>query len=181
MTEYQDVLNFWFEEVNAEQWYTKDDAFDREIWDRFSTEILAAKAGELWPFRKTLKGRLAEIIILDQFSRNVFRGDAKSFSSDDMALTLAQEILEHEDIETLSTSEKQFLFMPFMHSESLHIHEEFAIPLFKNTPGLEESYRIEKLHKAQIEKFGRYPFRNEAIGRESTEEEIAFMNENKNF
>lgn len=181
MTAYQDVLNFWFKEVDAEQWYTKVDALDREIWVRFSTEILAAKAGELWQWRETLKGRLAEIIILDQFSRNVFRGDAKSFSSDDMALALAQETLNHEDMDTLSTSEKQFLFMPFMHSESLHIHAEFAVPLFKNTPGLEENYKFELLHKEQIEKFGRYPFRNEALGRESTVEEIAFMNENKKF
>lgn len=181
MTNPQNILDFWFKEAGSDKWYVKDDQFDQEIWDRFSTTIHAAKAGELWLWRKDIKGRLAEIIVLDQFSRNVFRNDPRSFSSDDMALTLAQEAIHHPEYEGLIAEEKQFILMPLMHSESLLIHEQLAEPLFRETKGLGNSYHIEILHKKQIEQFGRYPFRNEALGRKSTDAEITFMAENKGF
>lgn len=176
----QHVLNFWYKETSPEQWFDGGDRFDQEVTRRFSKTLEQAKAGEMYLWRDTLQGRLAEIIVLDQFSRNIYRGQAEAFASDDMALALAQEALKVDGMWDLEVQEKQFLYMPFMHSESLLIHEEFAQPLFQQA-GLEDSFKFQILHIEQIKRFGRYPFRNEALGRESTAEEITFMKENKGF
>lgn len=175
-----DILHFWFEESDSEQHFNGGEAFDKEILDRFKKTIEAAKRCELWTWRKTVQGRLAEIIVLDQFSRNVYRKGAEAYSSDSMACVLAQELMQHEDFDQLSDNEKHFALMPFMHSESLRIHEELAIPCFERLDD-QEAMDFERRHKEQIEKFGRYPFRNEVLGRESTPEEKSFMETEDNF
>ncbi len=167
------VLDFWFKEIDQKQWWVKDAAFDELIKTRFSRVHQCANAGELYTWRTSAKGRLAEIIILDQFSRNMFRGKAASFLSDSLALVLAQEAVALNIDSELAEQERAFLYMPFMHSESRLIHE-FAEPLFKNNTN-ESSYRFELRHKDIIDRFGRYPHRNSILGRESSPEELAFL------
>lgn len=170
---YEDILRFWFEEIKPEQWFRKDDDFDSLITRRFSAIHAQAVRCELFAWRGQPRGRLAEIIILDQFSRNIFRNTSQAFDADSMALALAQEAVAGEADQQLDTEEKRFLYMPYMHSESSQIHL-IAEELFRQE-GLESSLGWELKHKAIIEKFGRYPHRNEILGRDSTPEEIAFL------
>lgn len=169
----QDIIQFWFEEITPRQWWIKDGEFDQLLKDRYQGLLVSAVKGELFSWRDTPLGRLAEIIVLDQFSRNIYRDDARAFAADTMALVLAQEAVRLQDYGDLSSNQKQFLFMPYMHSESLLIHEE-AVKLF-DEPGLEGNLEFEYKHKFIIERFGRYPHRNDILGRVSTAEEIAFL------
>ena len=167
------VLEFWFNELEPKQWFVKDRDLDAMIEARFSLLVEQARAGELFSWRVTPQGRLAEIILIDQFSRNIFRDKPESFSADPVALVLAQEAIGAGADQRLDVQERAFLYMPFMHSESQAIHEQ-AVVLF-DQPGLEYNLEFEYKHKAIIDRFGRYPHRNEILGRKSTEEEIAFL------
>jgi uncharacterized protein (DUF924 family) len=124
---------------------------------------------------KNAKGALAEIIILDQFSRNIFRDTPIAFATDALALEAAKEAIANGFDKEIDAGYLSFLYMPFMHSESKEIHE-IAVSLF-NKPGMESSYEYELKHKAIIDRFGRYPHRNEILGRQSTLEEIEFLKE----
>jgi uncharacterized protein (DUF924 family) len=170
-----DILNFWFEEIPQKSWWIKDDALDQAIKERFAELHYRAANGELYRWREQPLGRLAEIIILDQFSRNLYRGQPESFASDSMALVLAQEAIDLGIDKQFSVEQKIFVYLPYMHSESLLIHEQ-AVKLF-DQPGLEDNLNFEWKHKVIIERFGRYPHRNEVLGRESTPEELEFLKE----
>lgn len=169
----EQVLKFWFEEIEPAQWWKKDEAFDRMIVERFGSLHRSAGAGELFEWRSTGRGRLAEIIVLDQFSRNMFRASPLMFACDPMALALAQEAIAIRVDKALNQAERSFLYMPFMHSESLGIHED-AVELFRQN-GNPHNLDFEIRHKAIIERFGRYPHRNAILGRESTAEELEFL------
>lgn len=169
----EDILYFWFSEAGPERWWKKSDAFDAAIGRRFLPVYHAAAQGELSHWRSTERGRLAEIIVLDQFSRNIFRGQAQAFAADPMALVLAQEAYACGVGERWGGQWLQFLYMPFMHSESLAIHQT-AVECFGN-PKLVDNMDFELRHKKIIERFGRYPHRNAALGRKSTPDEIAFL------
>ncbi len=173
------ILDFWFGELTTEQWFTKDERLDQTIRDRFLTLHQSARQCELYAWREIAKGRLAEIIILDQFSRNIFRGSPLAFACDAQALTLAQEAVHAKADQELVASEKSFLYMPYMHSESVEIHE-VALKLF-NQPGLEYSLKYEQMHMDVIKRFGRYPHRNAVLGRNSTPEELKFLESNSGF
>ena len=175
----QEVLDFWFKELSPEHWYKKDDNVDKTIIKRFTRLHTAAINGELESWRNTPEGSLAEIIILDQFSRNMFRDDAKSFAYDELALKLAQEAIDKGHHKKLSPEEIAFLIMPYMHSEDPNVHVN-AIELF-SMPGLEYNLKYEMQHKEIIDKFGRYPHRNKALGRDSTEPEIEFLKNHNGF
>ena len=170
---YREILRFWFEEINPSQWWKKDEKFDRIIIERFSELHSSATRCELFEWRKDDQGRLAEIIILDQFSRNMFRGSPLSFAYDSLALALAQEAVSVGADKSLDQTMRSFLYMPFMHSESLKIHE-VATDLFRKN-GIQNNLDFELKHKAIIERFGRYPHRNNILGRASTDEEIQFL------
>lgn len=170
---YQDVLNFWFSEISPSQWWIKDASFDEHIKQRFGDLHRQASQCELFEWRAEAKGRLAEIIVLDQFSRNIHRGSPLAFANDALALSLAQEAITHHCDRELSPVENSFLYMPFMHSESLVIHD-IAVDLFKSN-GIESNYNFELRHKAIIEQFGRYPHRNSLLGRKSTQAELSFL------
>ena len=172
---YQQVLTFWFEEIQPSQRWVKDESFDRLIVDRFSVLHAQASQCELFDWRTTAKGRLAEIIVLDQFSRNMFRNASQSFAYDSLALALSQEAIALKAEAELTAEERSFLYMPFMHSESLAIHK-IATTLFEEN-GIESNYHYEIRHKEIIQRFGRYPHRNKILGRKSTEEEIQFLTE----
>lgn len=170
---YDDILNFWFNELVPEQWWKKDETLDKDIKRRFSDLHLKATRCELFDWRMAAKGRLAEIIILDQFSRNIFRDTPQAFANDPLALALAQEALAVEADKALSPIERSFLYLPFMHSESAEIHN-IAVILYTSL-GLANNLDFELRHQQIINRFGRYPHRNQILGRESTAEEIEFL------
>jgi uncharacterized protein (DUF924 family) len=132
-----------------------------------------AAAGELFSWRTTAEGRLAEIIVLDQFSRNLYRNTPQAYSQDPIALVLAQEAVESGALNLLNPTQRSFLLLPYMHSESRKIHA-VAEELFKEFAPA-GSYDFELRHKAIIDRFGRYPHRNEVLGRNSTPEELDFL------
>ncbi|PTC05759.1 DUF924 domain-containing protein [Vibrio mediterranei] len=169
----KDVLDFWFGELTPADWFSGDEVLDDLIEQRFLSLHNKAVLGELYTWRKSPQGRLAEIIVLDQFSRNLYRGKPHSFLSDPMALVLAQEAVALGEDMKLSEEQRSFLYMPYMHSESLVVHEE-AVRLFKQS-GLENNLDFEYRHKVIIERFGRYPHRNKILGRQSSEEELEFL------
>ena len=172
---YQSVLQFWFGEISPAQWWKADPEFDRLIAERFSEVHRRATCSELFEWRVEPKGRLAEVIVLDQFSRNLYRGTRHAFATDAVALALAQEAVAAEADLALSPEERVFLYMPYMHSESRLIHE-VAVRLFRKN-GPRNNYDFELRHKAIIDRFGRYPHRNAMLGRQSTPEELAFLAE----
>ena len=170
---HQQVISFWFEEIESAMWWKKDEAFDALLVERFSGIHARAACCELFEWRKEPEGRLAEIIVLDQFSRNMFRDSALAFANDTMSLALAQEAIGCGADRALTPVQRSFLYMPFMHSESLKIHE-VAVELFRKN-GIRSNLDFEFSHKKIIEMFGRYPHRNKVLGRESTVEEIEFL------
>jgi uncharacterized protein (DUF924 family) len=167
------ILKFWFEEIRPAQWWAKDDAFDQSVRARFAGVHERAARCELFGWRTQPRGRLAEVIVLDQFSRNMFRGSPLAFASDPLALALAQEAVAAKADETMSPVERSFLYLPFMHSESLAIHA-VAIELYR-VNGIQSNLDFEIRHQQIIERFGRYPHRNAILGRTSTQEEIEFL------
>ncbi|PCJ49737.1 MAG: hypothetical protein COA74_04600 [Gammaproteobacteria bacterium] len=169
----QEIITFWFETIEPKLWWVKDEKFDQLLRDKFLDIHLKACQGELVHWRTTAQGRLAEIIILDQFSRNIFRDTPRAFAQDAMALVLAQEAINVGANEQLIGKQKAFLYLPFMHSESLFIHD-LAVELF-NEPGLEGNKQFEKQHRLIIERFGRYPHRNEILNRQSSKQEKEFL------
>ncbi|CAM0556980.1 hypothetical protein EHLJMEHL_02068 [Vreelandella titanicae] len=169
----QAVLDFWFEELTPAQWFKKDAELDRTISQRFGALHVQAAQCECYAWRQTAEGRLAEIIVLDQFSRNIYRDDARAFATDTLALALAQEAVAVGADAPLSRVQRPFLYMPYMHSESVVIHE-LAMQLF-DQPGLENNLDFEVRHKAIIDRYGRYPHRNALLGRDSTDEELDFL------
>ena len=170
------VLDFWFAPENEALLFEKNDSFDQKIRDQFEDVWLAASQGLLYPWRSTIYGRLAEIIVLDQFSRNLMRNDARAFAQDPMALTLSQEIIKQHDFRYLAPNEKAFALLPLEHSESADIHANLAEPLFKAYTD-DYTYQFELAHKKIIDRFGRSPHRNAVLGRTSTAEELSFLQE----
>lgn len=175
MSSWERVYRFWFETMGRRQWFAKDSVLDARIAERFGSLLERASVCELFEWRQSPRGRLAEILVLDQFSRNIHRDSGRAFAQDPLALALAQEAVALGADRDLPAVERGFLYMPYMHSESAAIHRE-ALKLFAQ-PGLEESLKFEKRHWAIIERFGRYPHRNRALGRVSTPEEEAFLAE----
>ena len=168
------VYDFWFQELTPKQWFEKDANLDDEIRSRFLKIHNDASIGLCAEWRNSPTGALSEIIVLDQFSRNIYRDSASAFAFDTLALILSQEAIRRGLNAGLGASEKAFLYMPFMHSESLFIHDQ-AMVLYAEK-GLEDNLAYEKSHRQIIERFGRYPHRNQLLGRVSTDAEIAFLN-----
>jgi uncharacterized protein (DUF924 family) len=173
MTVAQDILDFWFDAENKAFWFTKSDAFDQQLRHKFQDVFIQACNAELWSWRTTAAGRLAEIIVLDQFSRNLYRDDPRAFAQDSMALVLSQEAIQLGLDQELAPEWRSFVSMPFMHSESAVIHEQ-ALELFEklaNPVNLDFEIR----HKVIIDRFGRYPHRNQVLSRTSSAEELEFL------
>ena len=167
------ILDFWFKEISQKQWWAKSDDFDRHIESRFGALHRAAQRCELYGWRTSAQGRLAEIIVLDQFSRNIYRDQPDAFACDALALGLAQTAVATGADRDLYIVQRSFLYMPYMHSESALIHA-VAVSLF-DQPGMESNLSFERKHQAIVDRFGRYPHRNAILGRASTLEEIDFL------
>lgn len=175
----QDVLDFWFKQLDSSQWFAKDHDLDKLISDKFSDLHTSAAKGELYEWRATPLGRMAEIIVLDQFPRNIFRSQPQAFATDRMALLLAQEMVILGLDKQVPLEMRSFIYMPYMHSESRVIHEE-AVKLFSH-PGMEEGLTYEKDHKKIIDQFGRFPHRNGILHRLSTLKELEFIQTHKGY
>jgi uncharacterized protein (DUF924 family) len=171
----QDILDFWFEELTAKQHFVKDAALDALIRTRFGNTLEAAARCELWDWRKSAEGRLAEIVVLDQFSRNIYRDMPRAFAQDALALILAQELVACGEDQRLPVAQRVFAYMPYMHSESALVHVQ-AVALFSKL-GQEDNLSFELRHQAIIDRFGRYPHRNAILGRTSSAQELAFLRE----
>ena len=171
----QSVLTFWFEDIDPACWWKKDAGFDARIRERFGNLHVRAARCELFAWRESPEGRLSEVIVLDQFSRNIHRDTAAAFACDPLALALSQSAIAAGADTALSAVQRNFLYLPFMHSESLAIHD-VAVELFDKN-GDQSTLEFELKHRAIIERFGRYPHRNAALGRRSSIEELDFLTE----
>ncbi len=169
------ILAFWFEEIEPRLWWVADPDFDALVRKRFQSVLAQAAQGELYGWRQTPEGRLAEVIVLDQFSRNIHRGTAAAFAQDGLALVLAQEAVATGALAVLSPEQRSFLLLPYMHSESRLIHVQAERLYAEHAPAGNHDFELR--HKAIIDRFGRYPHRNAILGRESSAEEIAFLAE----
>lgn len=181
---WQEVIKFWFVECKSQQWFRKDEKFDADIRRRFLGTYESVVKGETASWRATPQGRLAEIIVLDQFARNMFRpgragNSPQAFAADPLALSLAQDAIRVGADKELSPRMRRFLYMPYMHSESREVHRK-AVWLFLSLWDFPTLW-YEFSHKRIIDHFGRYPHRNAVLGRESTPEEIEFMRTHKGF
>lgn len=168
----QAVLDFWLVETAEELWWSASEAFDAQVRIRFAKTLQRAERSELWKWRATPQGRAAEIIVLDQFSRQLYRKSGRAFANDTLALALAQEIVAQGLDSQLAHFERYFAFMPYMHAESLAVQEE-SVRLFE-TVG-EKALDFAVRHRTVIERFGRYPKRNLALGRVSTFAELEYI------
>ena len=176
----RDILEFWFgalPHAARATWFRKDPTFDAAIRDRFGDAIEAALVGALRDWRGEPRAALAHVLLLDQFTRNAFRDTPRAFAGDDEALLTAVAIVDAGLDPTLDTYERWFLYMPFEHAENLAMQER-AIALFtrlKHDSGDATPLDWAEKHAAIVRRFGRYPHRNATLGRESTADEIAFL------
>ena len=173
MAEKEEILNFWFKECKPEQWFKKNEHFDQTIENRFSSAIENAIAGKLDSWEKSETGCLALIILLDQFTRNVFRDTPRAFSGDKKALALSQLCCDKDYLTNPDIQKRQFMLMPMMHSENLAV-QDAALPLFKKYASGKD-YEYAEKHREIIVRFGRFPHRNVILGRKSINEELEFL------
>jgi uncharacterized protein (DUF924 family) len=165
------VLAFW-REAGPSRWFTKDEAFDAEIREKFLATHEAATAGKLREWENTAEGALALCIVLDQFPRNMFRGDARTFAADPQARAVANTALKRGYDQDVDAKERGFFFLPFMHSEDL-TDQNRCVELYRAAADEDVTYAEE--HRDIIKRFGRFPHRNPVLGRETTAEEQAFL------
>lgn len=175
MTHAADVLAFW-KEAGPAKWYSQDDGFDQAIRDQFGTVWRAANDGHMPDWSGDAQGALALVILLDQFPRNMFRNDPRAFATDGKAITLAGSILAQGWDREIELPERQFAYMPFMHSEDI-AQQNTCVDLMESRMGNDGKDVHARAHREIIQRFGRFPFRNAALGRDTTAEEQAFMDE----
>lgn len=185
MPQIEDIIRFWFDRSPHESgtgsyrkvWFSKDPAFDQEIETRFRSVYEQAAAGELDHWQETATGSLALILLLDQFPRNLFRGQPRAFATDHKALTIARHAIDQGLAQTLPPIQRWFVYLPFMHSEDLE-HQNQCVELFetlRDNPEIESAYTYALKHRDVIERFGRFPHRNQFLGRGTTPEEAEFL------
>lgn len=180
MTEYQPILDFWFYPKDHElygqkraAWFIKDPDFDAQIRDRFLDLFGKAENGDLLQWTDSKEGCLALILLFDQFSRNMFRDDPKTFATDAKALEIAQHMITSGYFDLLPNFQKAFVILPFEHSENID-HQKFSVELFKKF-GSDEDLQYAVQHHDIILQFDRFPHRNKILGRPSTKNEIEFL------
>ena len=167
-----DIVSFW-RAAGEDRWFKKDDAFDREITQRFMTTWLTASRGELTSWQSSDEGLLALIIVLDQFPRNMFRGDPRSYATDAQALAVAERAIEVGADARVEKDFQQFVYMPFMHAEEL-VRQQRCVELFR---AAENTFNLKfaEEHADIIRRFGRFPHRNKILDRVTTAEEQVFL------
>ena len=169
----ENVLSFWLDEVGPARWYEQNETLDAEITERFGALWRKARASRLNDWAETPRGALALLILMDQFSRNMFRGEGKAFSTDSRALNLAKRaVAQGFDLE-IDNPERQFFYLPYMHSEDLT--DQHACVALIGERGPAGNFFHAQAHRAVIERFGRFPYRNAALERENTPDEKAYI------
>ena len=171
----QAVLDFWFGELTPTQWFTKDAAVDAQVAERFGALTARVATGGAPHWAASAGGLLAAVIVLDQFPRNLYRDDPRAYATDHQALALAEEAIRLGLDQGLSARARQFLYLPFMHSEDSE-DQARCVELFATLDDPDALWFAER-HKEIIDRFGRFPHRNETLGRATTEEEAAFLKE----
>jgi uncharacterized protein (DUF924 family) len=189
MTRPEDVLWFWLGEPGADPlaksdlWFKKNPAFDREITERFQSTLEAAVRGELASWEKTPHGRLALVVLYDQFSRNMFRDTPRAFAQDTLARDLAIEAIDAGDERILAPMERYFLYMPLMHAEDVDLQRR-CVACFERLANeappekrgtFDHALKYARMHADIVERFGRFPHRNAILGRATTKEEAEFL------
>ena len=173
MAKKEEILNFWFKECKPEQWFKKNEDVDQMIENRFSISIENAIAGNMGNWEESETGCLALIILLDQFTRNIFRDTPRAFAGDKRALALSQLCCDKDYLTNPDIQRRQFMLMPMMHSENLAV-QDAALPLFKKYAS-KKDYEYAEKHREIIARFGRFPHRNVILGRKSINEELEFL------
>ena len=170
-----DVLTFWFEETAPQQWFQQSDELDALVRERFAGTHEMAKDGHCDDWAHDADGALALVVLLDQFPRHMFRGTPESFATDKQALLIAKDAIHKGFDQVLNPTKRGFLYLPFQHSEHLP-DQKRSVELFGSMKNVNPTgYMYAKRHYEPIEKFDRFPHRNEVLGRESTAEEVAFL------
>jgi uncharacterized protein (DUF924 family) len=176
---YQELIEFWFSEETSKHWFNSTPAFDQALIDSYESTWVEAKQGKLDHWQQSATGSLALVIVLDQFPLNMFRGQAKCFSTESQSRDVARVAIDQGFDQELAPGQVSFLYMPFMHSEDLD-DQALGVELFKK-PGLESNYRFARHHYNIVERFGRFPHRNKILGRESSDAEIEYLNSKEGF
>ena len=176
---YQSLIDFWFSDEVSARWFKSTPAFDGQLFDRYGEIWQQAQQGDLDYWSENATGSLAMVILLDQFPLNMFRGKAKSFSTEAQSRQVARAALDRRFDRELPAPQRSFLYMPFMHSENLD-DQALSVKLF-DQPGLEHNLRFARHHYDIVERFGRFPHRNEILGRESTGAEVEYLNSKEGF
>jgi len=174
MAEPSDILDFWFAEGSDEKWFRPPPEFDAAIVERFSATYEEAAAERLTAWEATPEGALALIIVLDQFSRNMFRDSPKAFAADPLACAVAERAIERGHDMAVSEDRRIFFYMPFEHAEDLALQDR-CVALVKERCDRGQYVDYAERHRAVIARFGRFPHRNKVLGRENTPEEIAYL------
>ncbi len=179
----QEILDFWFGREDEpgygefrDEWFKKDKEFDRQVRERFLEDYERASRGEYDGWREKPESCLALVILLDQFPRNLFRGDARTHATDEKALDISREAIQKGFDRKLAPFQRHFLYMPFMHSERVE-DQQRSMALFQELAeeGGPDVREYAEGHREIIERFGRFPYRNEILGRETTPEEAEFL------
>lgn len=177
MSEPHEIITFWIDEVGPKGWYEASDKLDNTIRKRFMADYEAARDGTLDGWRDTPQGALAFLILTDQFPRNMFRGDARSFATDPAARTCADHAIARGLDMQIQIPDRQFFYLPFMHSEAMEDQDRCIALMAErmaDTPGQGDTLHA-RVHRAIIERFGRFPYRNDVLGRDTTDEERVFI------
>jgi uncharacterized protein (DUF924 family) len=167
-----EVLEFW-RSAGPERWFKADPDFDRQVRERFAAIHASAVAGQLGAWEETAEGALALVIVLDQFSRNMFRGSAKAFAADPIAREVTRRTIAHRFDREIEPAMRSFFYLPLMHSENL-ADQEYCVSLYREL-GDAEQLKYAEIHRDAIQRFGRFPHRNEMLGRKSSADETAYL------
>ena len=174
-----EINDFWFTPPMSQHWFSSSNEIDRAIRERFEPIWEQAKTGGLDHWKETADGCLALCIVLDQMPLNMFRNEAKSFSTEQQAVAICKAAIEAGMDITLPPEQVPFLYMPLMHSEHID-DQDLAVERFSNA-GLISNLRFAQHHRKIIERFGRFPHRNNILGRKNTQDELSYLNSDKAF
>lgn len=174
-----ELIDFWFSGETSKLWFNSNPAFDQLLLEKYGALWQTAREGKLDHWGDSAEASLALVILLDQFPLNMFRGNAQSFATEEKSREIASHALAQALDQQLPMARRTFLYMPFMHSEDLE-DQARSVQLFSQ-PGLEDNLRFAGHHYQIIERFDRFPHRNKILGRESSEEELEYLNSKQAF
>lgn len=175
----EDLVDFWFSERVAKYWFNSTAEFDNELRQLYESVYLDAKAGQHDNWLDTAMGCLALVILFDQLPLNIYRGDKKSFATEEKSREVAKHAIKQSYDQCLDEKQKAFLYMPFMHSENIE-DQERSVKLFENAK-LTGNIRFARHHREIVKRFGRFPHRNKILGRDSTDDELVYLQSKEAF